>query len=232
MARLALPGGLGALAGATVLSSLSLQAAAPVMSALLLILGILVMIRFVTRRSRPVTTDGASPRRGLLVPLGLVGGLVDSTGGGGWGPVVTSTLLTSSRTAPRTVIGSVATAEFVVTVCASIGFLLGLGLDRVSLGLTLALMIGGVLAAPLAARLAGRLPAGILGVLVGSLIITLNLGPTLSGLPVPAPARLAVQSGAALACLLLLAAALRRHRASRAVPAGADEAVPSLPVPS
>lgn len=232
VARLALPGGLGALAGATVLSSLSLQAAAPVMSALLLILGILVMIRFVTRRSRPVTTDGASPRRGLLVPLGLVGGLVDSTGGGGWGPVVTSTLLTSSRTAPRTVIGSVATAEFVVTVCASIGFLLGLGLDRVSLGLTLALMVGGVLAAPLAARLAGRLPAGILGVLVGSLIITLNLGPTLSGLAVPAPARLAVQSGAALACLLLLAAALRRHRASRALPAGADEAVPSLPVPS
>lgn len=218
VARLAVPGGIGALIGATVLSSLSLEAAAPVMSALLLALGILVVFRFASRRGRPAMTGPASPGGRLLIPLGMVGGLVDSTGGGGWGPVVTSTLLTSARTAPRIVIGSVAAAEFVVTVCASIGFLLGLGLGGVSLGLILALMIGGVLAAPIAARLAGRLPAGVLGVLVGSLIITLNLGPTLTALAVAPPVRLAAQLGGALLCLLLLAAALRRHRAARAAP--------------
>ncbi|MGO2311298.1 MAG: sulfite exporter TauE/SafE family protein, partial [Brachybacterium tyrofermentans] len=220
VARLAVPGGLGALVGATVLSSLPLEAAAPVMSALLLGLGILVVIRFATRRERMDPPDPESPRGRLLVPLGLVGGLVDSTGGGGWGPVVTSPLLTSARTAPRTVIGSVAAAEFVVTVCASIGFVMGLGLGGVSVGLVVALMIGGVLAAPLAARLAGRLPAGILGVLVGSLIITLNLGPTLTAAAVPPAVRLAVQLGGALLCLLLLAAALRRHRISRPGSAG------------
>ncbi|WP_304502074.1 sulfite exporter TauE/SafE family protein [Brachybacterium sp. FME24] len=219
VARLAVPGGIGALVGATVLSALSLDAAAPVMSALLLALGILVVLRFTTRRDRATTTAPGSPGGRLLIPLGLVGGLVDSTGGGGWGPVVTSTLLTSARTAPRTVIGSVAAAEFVVTVCASIGFLLGLGLGGVSLGLTLALMIGGVLAAPIAARLAGRLPAGMLGVLVGSLIITLNLGPTLTALAVAPPVRLAAQIVGALLCLLFLVVALRRHRASRTQPA-------------
>lgn len=84
VARLAVPGGLGALVGATVLSSLSLEAAAPVMSALLLGLGILVVIRFATRRERTGPPDPESPRGRLLVPLGLIGGLVDSTGGGGW----------------------------------------------------------------------------------------------------------------------------------------------------
>lgn len=216
VARLAVPGGFGALVGATVLSSLSLELAAPVMSALLLGLGILVVLRFATRRAGHLPSGPVRPGGRLLVPLGLVGGLVDSTGGGGWGPVVTSTLLTSTRTAPRTVIGSVAAAEFVVTVCASIGFVLGLGISGVSLGLTLALMIGGVLAAPIAARLAGRLPAGILGVLVGSLIITLNLGPTLGAVGVPAPLRLALQLGGAMLCLVLIAAAVQRTRSASA----------------
>lgn len=69
-----------------------------------------------------------SPRRSrFLSPLGLVGGFVDASGGGGWGPVATPALLTAGKTAPCTVIGSVDTSEFLVALAASIGFLIGLG---------------------------------------------------------------------------------------------------------
>ena len=179
--RLSVPGGVGALAGATVLSSLSTAAARPVMAVLLLLLGLGVILRFVARRPgvEPTPAPWAS-RRSFLAPLGLVGGFVNSTGGGGWGPVVTSTLLSVGPVPPRKVIGSVSTAEFVVTVCASLGFVLGLGLTGMGWGTIVALMLGGVLAAPIAALLAGRLPAQILGVTVGSLIVVLNIGSVLS----------------------------------------------------
>ena len=62
----------------------------------------------------------------FLAPLGLFGGFIDASGGGGWGPVTTSTLLSQGKTAPRTVIGSVSASEFLVSVSASLGFLIGL----------------------------------------------------------------------------------------------------------
>ena len=227
MLRLAVPGGIGALTGALLLSYLSTAAAAPVMSLLLLVLGVLVIIRFVRRRAAVASEAAAAPRTRLLVPLGMVGGLVDATGGGGWGPVVTSTLLTTGAAAPRRVIGSVCTAEFVVTSCASIGFVLGLGVGGFPLGMILALMAGGVIAAPFAARLAGRLPAPILGVCVGTLIVSLNAGTVLAAAGLHGGTGALAHAGIVIACLGVLTRTLLRHRhAARPL-----ESAPAAPAP-
>ncbi len=149
--RLGVPGAIGAFLGATVLSALSTEDAAPYMSGVLLALGVYILVRFAVRPPR-VSTARVSPHGSkFLSPLGLVAGFVDASGGGGWGPVATPALLTAGRTAPRTVVGSVDTSEFLVAVAASLGFLLGLGstvLDPWTVG---GLLLGGVLAAPLAA---------------------------------------------------------------------------------
>ena len=173
--RLGLPGAVGAFSGAAVLSHLSTRAATPVTASLLILLGTYVLGRFALR---PPSGSGSrrSPHgRRLLVPLGLVGGFVDATGGGGWGPVVTTTLLTGGRTAPRTVVGSVGASEFLVTVAASAGFLTGLGTAGISLGIVLTLLAGGLVAAPISAWLVSRLPGAVLGTAVGGLILATNL---------------------------------------------------------
>ncbi|GMA41128.1 sulfite exporter TauE/SafE family protein [Mobilicoccus caccae] len=210
--RLALPGGIGSLVGAMVLSSLSTAAARPVMAVLLIVLGAGVILRFATRRpgSQPAGAAWAAQRR-FLGPLGLVGGFVNATGGGGWGPVVTSALLSTGPVPPRKVIGSVSASEFVVTVCASVGFVLGLGLTGLQWGTILALMLGGVLAAPIAALLAGRLPAQILGVTVGTLIVALNLGPALAVIGVAGPLAQLLHLVTIAGCLVLVAITATRH---------------------
>ena len=109
-----------------------------------------------------------------MVPLGLVGGFVDATGGGGWGPVTTPTLLADGRLTPARVIGTVNTAEFIVALAASLGFLIGLGTAGIDLGIVLALLAGGVIAAPLAAWVVRFLNPRILGVVVGCVILLLN----------------------------------------------------------
>ena len=178
--RLGLPGAVGAFSGATVLSHLSTRAATPVTASLLILLGAYVLGRFALRPPRGSGSRRSPHGRRLLVPLGLVGGFVDATGGGGWGPVVTTTLLTGGRTAPRTVVGSVGASEFLVTVAASAGFLTGLGTAGISLGIVLALLAGGLVAAPVAAWLVSRLPGTVLGTAVGGLILATNLRVLLS----------------------------------------------------
>lgn len=170
--RIAIPGGIGAFVGATVLSGLSTQAARPWASTLLLILGFYVLIRFLVQRT--VTLRQGRPGQKLLIPLGLVGGFVDATGGGGWGPVTTPALLANGRMAPNRVIGTMNAAEFVVAVCASVGFLVGLGFSAIRWDILLPLLIGGVIAAPFAAWIAHRLPMRIMGVTVGGMIIFTN----------------------------------------------------------
>ena len=109
------------------------------------------------------------------MPLGLVGGFVDATGGGGWGPVSTTALLSAGKTAPRTVIGSVDTSEFLVSTAASIGFVAALGTAGIDWWIVLSLLAGGVIAAPIAAWLVSRIPAQVMGVAVGGLIVITNL---------------------------------------------------------
>ncbi len=125
--RLGVPGAVGAFLGATVLSALSTEDAAPYMAGVLLALGVYILLRFSLRPPKVATTRTSPHRSKFLSPLGLVAGFVDASGGGGWGPVATPALLTAGKTAPRTVIGSVDTSEFLVALAASIGFLIGLG---------------------------------------------------------------------------------------------------------
>ena len=107
--KIGIPGAVGAFAGATVLSRLSTEVAAPVMSIILLSLGLYLLIRF-TVRGLDRKHLGKPLRKRFLTPLGLVGGFLDATGGGGWGPVGTPALLASGRIEPRKVIGSIDTS--------------------------------------------------------------------------------------------------------------------------
>ncbi|WP_144121397.1 sulfite exporter TauE/SafE family protein [Catellatospora sichuanensis] len=169
--NIALPGAVGAFAGATVLSSISTESAIPWTAGILLALGAYLLFRF-ARPLRP-TRPRALPRR-FLAPLGLFAGFIDATGGGGWGPVATPTLLASGSMEPRRVIGSVGTSEFLVAGAASIGFLLGLGSEGFVLPTVAALLVGGVIAAPIAAWLVRHVPAQLLGAFVGGLIMLVN----------------------------------------------------------
>ena len=173
--RLGVPGAIGALAGATVLSQLSTAAAKPVMALILGSLGMYILLRYAFKPPATASARTSPHTARFLVPLGLVGGFVDATGGGGWGPVSTTSLLSAGKTAPRTVIGSVDTSEFLVSFAASVGFVINLGLAGIEWGIVLALLIGGLAAAPLAAWLVSRIPARIMGVAVGGLIIMTNL---------------------------------------------------------
>lgn len=171
--RIGVPGAVGAFIGATVLSHLSTDLAKPVMSGILLALGIYILVRFTLfglRKDRM----GLPLRKRFLGPLGLFAGFVDATGGGGWGPVGTPALLASGRIEPRKVIGSIDTSEFLVALAASLGFLFALGSEGVNPAWAAALLVGGVIAAPIAAWLVRKIPGRILGSAVGGLIVLTN----------------------------------------------------------
>jgi len=171
--KIAVPGGIGAFLGASVLSNISTEAAEPWVAGLLLLLGLYIILRFAFGQP-PAVPSGHRPGLGLLAPLGLFGGFIDATGGGGWGPVTTPTLISSGTMDPRKVIGSVSAAEFVVAVSASLGFLIGLADESIDWRVVAGLLIGGCFAAPFAAYLVRHLSLPVLGALVGSLILVTN----------------------------------------------------------
>src|SRR3954454_22548459 len=174
VAKIGVPGAVGAFVGAQVLTSLSTEVAAPVMSLILLALGIYILLRF-TLWGLNRKNLGKPMRTRFLAPLGLVAGFVDATGGGGWGPVGTPAILASGRMEPRTVIGSIDTSEFLVAIAASLGFLLALGTQGVNAVWVLGLLAGGLVAAPIAAWLVRHIPPRLLGSLVGGVIVVTNL---------------------------------------------------------
>ena len=215
--RLGVPGALGAFGGATFLSQISTAVAKPVMAAILGALGTYILLRYAFRPPAVAHARRSPHGSRFLVPLGLAGGFVDATGGGGWGPVATTTLLSAGKTAPRTVIGSVDTSEFLVSLAASLGFVVNLGLLGIDLGVVAALLVGGLVAAPIAAWLVSRIPARIMGVAVGGLVILTNLktlfeAGQLSG----ARAVVGFTSFAAIWVVLIAWTAWRHGRARRA----------------
>ncbi len=211
--RIAIPGGIGAFLGATLLSGLSTQAARPWASTLLLILGFYVLIRFLAQRT--ITLRKGRPGQRFLIPLGLIGGFVDATGGGGWGPVTTPALLATGRMAPNRVIGTMNAAEFVVAVCASAGFIVGLGFAAIRWDILLPLLIGGVIAAPFAAWIAHRMPMRIMGVAVGGMIIFTNSFTLMRTFEVPSSIQAAVLVAEAIIWTSLIAAVSAAHLRTR-----------------
>ncbi|MET3977343.1 sulfite exporter TauE/SafE family protein [Cellulosimicrobium sp. 4261] len=231
--RIGVPGAVGAFAGATFLANLSTEVAAPVMSLLLLTLGLYVLSRF-TFAGLPTGRLGLPLRKRFLAPLGLVAGFVDATGGGGWGPVGTPALLASGRIEPRKVIGSIDTSEFLVAVAASLGFLWTLGSQGIDLTWVAALLLGGLVAAPIAAWLVRMLPPRILGSAVGGVIVLTNARTLLRSEWVDASG--AVQ-GVVLALVAVVWAAavvwsVRAHRRAVAAEAAADPAPADAPHPA
>ncbi|MFY1616301.1 sulfite exporter TauE/SafE family protein [Micromonospora sp. WMMD736] len=173
VAQIGIPGAVGAFAGATFLSRLSTDAAAPIMSLILLTLGSYLLVRF-TAFGLAKGNVGKPLRKRFLGPLGLLAGFVDATGGGGWGPIGTPAILASGRLEPRKVIGSIDTSEFLVAIAASLGFLVGIGAENINVGWVTALLIGGVVAAPVAAWLVRMVPPRVLGSAVGGVIVLTN----------------------------------------------------------
>ena len=110
----------------------------------------------------------------FIYPLGLAGGFFDAAGGGGWGPIVTSTMVALGSDVKKT-IGTVNTAEFLVTVAETTTFAILIKDIFSYTYMIMAMIIGGVIGAPIAARLCKKLPTKPLMIAVGSLIILLNI---------------------------------------------------------
>ncbi|GAA3836157.1 sulfite exporter TauE/SafE family protein [Brevibacterium ammoniilyticum] len=218
---LAVPGFIGAFAGATFLAGLNGDAATPWISGILLALGVYVVWRFLALGGARPTFKGR-PGKGLLVPIGLVGGALDAIGGGGWGPVGTTTLLSSGRLEPRKVVGSIDTSEFVVAVGGSLGFLFALGSQGIDWSIAGALLVGGIIAAPFAAWLVKILPAKVLAIAAGGIIILTNARTIALSLGATPPVVTTILIALALAWVSLLVHVIRLERKTRREEAQAE----------
>jgi hypothetical protein len=164
--RLLIPGVIGGGIGAYALTRVDGEAIKPYVSGYLLLMGLVILARGLRKEQ-----SQREIRRGIE-PLALVGGVLDALGGGGWGPMVTTTLIAGGNQ-PRQTIGSVNASEFFVTLTESVVFVLTIGLTHWQI--ILGLLLGGAVAAPLAAWVTKRLPVRALMILVGILISALSL---------------------------------------------------------
>lgn len=171
LARLAIPGVVGAIAGAWVLTSFPAAKVRPFVALYLLVAGTLVLVRGIRQSGSAQHTPHAW-RSWQLALVGLVGGFLDAAGGGGWGAIITTCLIWSGAV-PRMAIGTVSLTEFFVTTAASGTFAVKIGLELWPV--ILGLIIGGVLAAPMAALAARHIPDRPMMVMVGAVIVLLSL---------------------------------------------------------
>jgi uncharacterized membrane protein YfcA len=170
--NLVLPGVIGGVLGAYILTSIDGDVIKPFVAIYLLVMGVLILYRVLSRNGHSQEKEHKPPR---LYILAVIGGFFDAVGGGGWGPIVTSTLVADGHN-PRFTIGSVNATEFFVTVAESIAFILTLRTALVEYWPTiLGLLLGGMLAAPLAAVVCKRIPARALMGMVGVLITLLSI---------------------------------------------------------
>lgn len=167
--RLLIPGVIGGIAGAYLLTSIDGDILKPYISGYLLIMGTYILYK--AFRNNGHINNGTHTAR--VSYLGLLGGFCDAIGGGGWGPVVTTTLVARGKN-PRLTIGSVNFSEFFVTLAESITFVLTLSFGQYW-QIILGLLIGGAIAAPLAAHVTKYFPVKTLMILVGTLIVIISI---------------------------------------------------------
>ena len=173
--KLIIPGSIGAFIGACFLSNLPGDMVKPYISLFLLILGIYVVIRLLFKVKKDSEKKNLNLSTKQAIPLGLIAGFADATGGGGWGPLTTPILMSKEGNSARKVIGTVDTSEFAIAISATLGFLISLGWQDINWFWVIALMLGGVIAAPIAAWLVRILPSYLLGVFVGGFIVLTNV---------------------------------------------------------
>jgi uncharacterized membrane protein YfcA len=227
VAIMAVPGGIGAFAGATFLSSIPGDTAKPWVAGLLLALGVYVIWRFLALGGRRPSFKGHLPAV-FLAPLGVVAGLMDAIGGGGWGPVGTTSLLSSGRLEPRKVVGSIDTSEFVVAIGGSLGFLFALGSAGINFAYAGALLVGGVIAAPFAAWLVRHLPSRVLGVGAGGLIVLTNIDTIVKALGATPTVEIVVALVVFVTWVSMISWAVKQERDSRRLTREPEsEAVPA-----
>ncbi|HEY0744202.1 MAG TPA: sulfite exporter TauE/SafE family protein [Chryseosolibacter sp.] len=171
---LLLPGVLGAVLGALTLSLLEEYnyILKPVIAAYTLYLGVIILKKAFGKRKNKIKTRH-------IPKLASFGGFMDSVGGGGWGPIVSSTLIAGGRH-PRYTIGSVNLTEFFVALASAITFFSIIGISH--LAIIAGLILGGIIAAPIAAVLSRNLPVKTMMIIVGILVILLSLKIILSTL--------------------------------------------------
>jgi len=167
VSRLGVAGVLGAALGAWILANVDAAAVRPFVFGYLLLMSIYILLKAARIRLVPVRDAPAA----WTAPVGFVAGFLDASGGGGWGPVSTTTLIGSGH-APRQTVGSVNATEFFVTIAAAATFFVELGIAPLQNLVPLAL--GGILAAPLGAWLVKRLPVQVLMAAIGLLILLLS----------------------------------------------------------
>lgn len=167
--KLIIPGVLGAMVGAYILSNIDGNIIKPYIAAYLLIMGIVILVKALRSNhdEQKVTSH--------ISILGVIGGFFDAIGGGGWGPIVTTTLVARGNN-PRFTIGSVNSSEFFITFSQSVVFVAALFSDLVAnWTVILGLLVGGIIAAPFAAVVTKKLPVRLLMGMVGLLIIGLQI---------------------------------------------------------
>jgi uncharacterized protein len=170
--RLAIPAIIGAVAGALLLSYVGERYAKmikPLIGAYTLYLGIKILQNAFAKKE----ANGKIKKKKTNIRfLGLVGGFIDSFGGGGWGPLVTGTFIKNGRT-PRYVIGSSTIAKFILTVASAITFVFTVGIHHWNI--VAGLLLGGIITAPFSAMLTAKLPVKKMFVVVGIVVIIMSL---------------------------------------------------------
>jgi len=170
--RLVVPGIIGGATGAFVAVWVSANILQLAVGGILFFMGLLILSSFAFKKVLHFRKDRPSSK--MLVGLGYVAAFLDALGGGGWGPIATTTLVTN-KVEPSKAIGSVNFAEFFVTLTESITFIILIGPEQFSWIIILGLLIGGVICAPMAAWGCKKLPQKIIGTLVGIAVMTLSI---------------------------------------------------------
>lgn len=181
--RLVLPGIMGSIIGALLLSYVPAKVIKPFISTYLIFMGFIILYKALREMhwmdkiknliNKALEREKPSHHPYRIIPLGFTGGFCDAIGGGGWGAFIGSSLLAQDENDPHYTVGTTSLAEFFIALCSSIVFFAAIGISywRIILGL----IIGGAIAAPLAAFAVRYLPAKIVMMLAGSLIILISI---------------------------------------------------------